>query len=243
MKITVIGSCSALPNKNEAASSYLIQSEGMNILLDCGSGSISVLQNYINLNEIDAIILSHFHADHMSDIYCIQYGVAMDFNMGFRKKPLEIYAHKLDPKFQKLKYKNYCISKQIDDKSTITLGKLNITFKWMKHTVPCLGTRIQEGNKVFSYSGDTEMCNNLEILCKNSDVFLCESTLLNEQIGLIKGHLSCGEAGKVSKNSKVKKLVLTHLSKYIDVNKLKKQAEDEFCGSVIIAQKGLVLEL
>lgn len=243
MKITVIGSCSALPKKNEAASSYLIQSKGINILLDCGSGSISVLQNYINLNEIDAIILSHFHADHMSDIYCLQYGAAIDFNMGFRKNPLQVYAHKLDSKFQNLKYKNYCIAKEIDDKSTLKFHDLKITFKWMKHTLPCLGTRIQEGNKIFSYSGDTEMCNNLGLLCKNADIFLCESTLLNEQSGIIKGHLSCGEAGKIAKSSKVKKLILTHISKYTDINKLKKQAKDEFCGSVIIAEKGLVLEL
>lgn len=243
MKITVIGYRGSFPGKNQAASGYLVESGEYNILIDCGSGVLSAVQNYIDLNEIDAVILSHYHADHISDIYCFQYQTAAAYKLGMRKKTLEIYAHNSDAKFQELTYKNFCIANQIDPNSKISFGDLSITFQWMNHGSLCLGMRLEEKGKVFSYSADTEWCDSVLKISQNADVFLCECSLFNKQIGQLKGHLCAGEAGKLASKSNVKKLVLTHLPQYGDIDELVKEAKEEFSGEVIKAEMGLVLEL
>ncbi|MEL7597851.1 MAG: MBL fold metallo-hydrolase, partial [Clostridiaceae bacterium] len=111
------------------------------------------------------------------------------------------------------------------------------------HGSPCLGMRLEEKGKVFSYSGDTEWCDGVLQISQNADVFLCECSLFNNQKGQLKGHLSAGEAGKLAANSNVKKLVLTHLPQYGDINELVREAKEEFSGEVIKAKTGMVLEL
>ena len=70
MKITTIGWWGAYPDANEASSGYLLESEGYYVLIDCGSGVLSRLQNYIALQNLDAVVLSHYHWDHVADIGC-----------------------------------------------------------------------------------------------------------------------------------------------------------------------------
>ncbi|WMJ80057.1 MBL fold metallo-hydrolase [Clostridium sp. MB40-C1] len=243
MKITVIGCYGGFPSKNEACSGYLVESGEHKVLIDCGSGVLSLIQNYVDINKIDAIILSHYHGDHISDIYCFQYEMAIAFAFGLRNKPLEIYAHKLNGKFQELNYKNFCVAKEINENTTLNFGKLNITFKWMNHEEPSLGMRLEENGKVLAYSGDTGWCDNIIKISQNADVFLCEASLLNEYVGKIQGHLSGGQAGKIASNSGVKELVLTHFPHFIDLNQLEKEAAQEYNGSILKAKKGLVLEL
>lgn len=243
MKVTVIGCSGSFPGKNQATSGYLVESGEYSVLIDCGSGVLSTVQNYIDLNKIDAVILSHYHADHISDIYCFQYQVAAAYKLGMRKKTLDIYVHNSDAKFQELTYKNFCIAKPIDPNSKINFGDLSITFQWMNHVSSCLGMRLEEKGKVFSYSADTEWGDGVLQISQNADVFLCECSLFNKQKGQIKGHLSAGEAGKIAANSNIKKLVLTHLPQYGDINELVREAKEEFSGEVIKAKTGLVLEL
>ncbi len=68
MKVTVIGCCGGFPAANEATSGYLFQSGGYSLLVDCGSAVLSKLFAYVPAEELDAVILSHYHHDHIADI-------------------------------------------------------------------------------------------------------------------------------------------------------------------------------
>ncbi|QGU93762.1 MBL fold metallo-hydrolase [Clostridium bovifaecis] len=243
MKITVVGYWGAYPEKNEAATGYLLQGEGYNILVDCGSGVLSKVQNYIDLTEIDAVILSHYHGDHFGDINCFQYQVGYTRSIGKRTNTLDIYGHNLSSEFNKLTYAGGTIGKKIDENTTLKFEELKVSFKWSNHPVPCLAMRFEENGKVFAYSGDTEWSNNIIEIAKNADVFICECNLFNDQFGKAKGHLTAGEVGKIAQKSNVKKLVLTHFPHYGDLNQLVKEAQEEFEGEIIKADGGLVFEL
>jgi ribonuclease BN (tRNA processing enzyme) len=106
-KITTIGWWGAYPSAGEATSGYLLQSDGLNILVDCGSGVLSLLQNYIKLQNLDAVVLSHYHWDHVADIGCLQYAARILMDLGDREKPLEIYGHAEDDNFSGLSYLQY----------------------------------------------------------------------------------------------------------------------------------------
>lgn len=71
MKFIPLGIYGLHASARGASSSYLLQSDigDVNILIDFGSGSGIELQKHIALDKINAIILTHLHYDHFSDIY------------------------------------------------------------------------------------------------------------------------------------------------------------------------------
>src|SRR5690625_5233608 len=73
MKITVIGHWGGYPAPNGATSSYMIEKDGFTLVVDLGSGALSKLQDYKHVNDIDAVILSHYHHDHVADVGVLQY--------------------------------------------------------------------------------------------------------------------------------------------------------------------------
>lgn len=68
MKITVIGMWGGYPKKDGPCSGYLVEQDGFSMLIDCGSGVLVKLQEFIDLNEINDVLLSHYHYDHASDV-------------------------------------------------------------------------------------------------------------------------------------------------------------------------------
>ncbi|MGG5833061.1 MBL fold metallo-hydrolase, partial [Bacillus pumilus] len=62
-------------------------------LVDCGSGVLSKLQQYIDIEELDAVLLSHYHHDHIADIGPLQYAKLVGYHLGKSSGPLPIYGH------------------------------------------------------------------------------------------------------------------------------------------------------
>lgn len=243
MKLTVIGYWGAFPEKNEASSGYLLQTKNHNILIDCGSGILSRLQNYSSLLEIDTIILSHYHYDHFADVVPFQYDAAMTTSLGIRNENLKIYGHNLDSKFFDLNNSKGTVINKIDDTTVLNFDGLKVSFKWVKHQVPCLAMRFEENEKILVYSGDTEICDEIYNISEKADLFLCECSLFNSQQNLVKGHLTANEVGKIATKSNVKKVVLTHMPHHGDINLLKEECMREFKGDIFTAKEGMVFNL
>ena len=68
IQLTVIGFWGAYPGPGEATSGYLLQSEGFNLLVECGSAVLSRLPGHVEPDALDAVLISHYHADHVADI-------------------------------------------------------------------------------------------------------------------------------------------------------------------------------
>lgn len=243
MKVTVIGYWGAYPSESGATTGYLVQSGDHNILVDCGSGILSKVQKYVPLHKIDAVILSHYHGDHAADVTPLQYEAGISRKMGKRHKELQIYGHNLSSKFNELIVKGVSVGNAIDDTTHLKIGELNITFKWVKHPVPTLAMRFEENGQVFSYSGDTEWCEGVVDIAKDADLFICETNLYNKEFGKVNGHLTAGEVGKIANINNVKKLVLSHLPHYGDLDLLVKESKEEFSGEVHKACEGLTFKL
>ena len=88
LTVTVLGSSGSYPGPGRACSGYLVQGGGKNVWLDAGSGTMANLQKHIDLAEIDAVVISHEHPDHWSDINGLQ--VACSYGKGPDTVP--IYA-------------------------------------------------------------------------------------------------------------------------------------------------------
>ena len=90
MRLTVLGCAGSFPGPESACSAYLVEAEGFRLLIDFGSGSLSALQRYSDMNGIDAIILTHLHCDHMLD--ACTYIVVRRYDPAGPRPPLPVYA-------------------------------------------------------------------------------------------------------------------------------------------------------
>lgn len=243
MKITVIGYYGAYPEAGRATSAYLLEHNGKSILLDCGSGALSRLQNYISLEDLDSLVLSHYHSDHIGDVYCLHYAMMILKHMKKREKPLHIYALGSDPKFETLSYGQHCIAHPIEEGSVEVIHGIKFTFIKTDHPVSCLGMRIESDGRVIGYTADTGWSDNLIEIARNNDLLLCECNLYNAQKGVISGHMTAGEAGKLASLAAVKKMVLTHLPHHGELENLVAEAKEQFNDNVNLAYEGLSIEI
>ena len=69
MELTILGADGTYPRAHSACSGYLLQHDGFNLWMDAGNGTLSLLQEHISLEQVDAIFVSHAHVDHCADIY------------------------------------------------------------------------------------------------------------------------------------------------------------------------------
>jgi ribonuclease BN (tRNA processing enzyme) len=242
-RLTVIGHWGAYPGTGEASSCYLLEAEGTKVLLDCGSGSLSVLQGIVPLHSIDAVILSHYHADHIADLGCLQYSARIDMDLGRRKKPLRVYGHGRSPESKKLGYLDFALGSVYDGASILDLGPFSFGFAPTVHPDPNFAIRATCGGKSLVYTGDGGPSPGLAEFAAGTEVLVCEASLYDDYRGKIPGHMSAGEAGELAKAAGAGALIATHLPHYGDHALLLAQAKAAFGGEVALASRGLVLEL
>ena len=241
MKLTIIGCDGAYPRVNGATSAYLIEDKNTKVLLDCGSGSISRLQNHIELRELDGMIISHYHRDHYADLECMQFATMLDTFERKRENPLVIYG---PGKEQMLTYKNFCIGKTFKGKESFNIGNLTFETRLNKHGVESYSIKVtNEDGDCLVYTGDTGYYKELSEFCEDASLLIAESSCYEYERGRISGHMTGGEAATVAEEAGVDTLILTHLPHYGDVEKMVEEAKEFFKGEIILARYDSCLEV
>ncbi|WP_298783615.1 MBL fold metallo-hydrolase [uncultured Marinococcus sp.] len=245
MKVTIIGFWHAFPEAGEAASGYLLEEDGFELLLDCGSGVISQLQHYTELSSIDAVLLSHYHQDHVGDFGAFQYYRLLEPVLWPKKQhEMAVYAHREDEEgFQRLFYKEAVQPIEYRAQEPFTAGPFTITPVPVKHAVPCFGFRIETAAGSLFFTADTSYMPELEQAAAQVDVLLAESSFYAGQDGSFAGHMNSEEAAILANNAEAGKLILTHLPHFGDHAQLKREAENIFPGPVEPAAGGLKINI
>lgn len=242
MKLTVIGFRGGYPGPNEATSTYLLEKNNKKVLLDLGSGGLLKLQNYISVTDIDAVVLSHYHADHIADIGVLQHALLVEAQLGNVTKKTAIYGHTHnEKKFNNLN-DDYTEGIAYEENDTINIGSFQITFLKTLHSVPCFGMRITDGEKTIVYTADTAYQKEWIPFANCADVLITDTNLYDYQKDLDIGHMTSTEAATIAQEANVKTLILSHLPQYGDNEKLVIEAKKVFKKEVILAKEGLVWE-
>jgi ribonuclease BN (tRNA processing enzyme) len=242
MKLTVIGYWGGFPAPESATSAYLLEKDGFTLLIDVGSGSLSRLQKYKNLLDIDAVILSHYHHDHVADIGVLQYACLVQSYVTGHKDILPIYGHTEDRGgFEKLTHE-FTEGIAYDPNETLVIGPFSITFLKTKHPVPCYGMRITDSENTLVYTADTSYQDEWITFSKDADVIITDCNFYAEQDGSQAGHMTSIEGARIAKEAKINELILSHLPQYGDQQDLVTEASSIFDGKIYLATEGLTWE-
>jgi ribonuclease BN (tRNA processing enzyme) len=245
MKLRILGETGPYPAPGGATTGLLLSTEEGDVLIDCGSGVMAELTKHVAIKDLHAVIITHHHADHISDLAVLQYGVMLHRLQKLRREPLTVYANGAPAEeFQKVGLDGHVQAVAIDKDTKLTLCGMKFTFADTVHAIPCLAVSAEYRGKRFVFSGDSGPSESLERLAAGADFFLCEASWLEKDKGPAHiGHLTAKEAGEMGKRIGVKQLCLTHFYPEYDRSLLRQEAEAAFGRDVLIAEKGAVYEI
>ncbi|MFC4766387.1 MBL fold metallo-hydrolase [Effusibacillus consociatus] len=245
MKIRILGEYAPYPAPDGATAGYLVDTGTGRFLIDCGSGVLSELLKHISLQELQGVIITHYHADHVADLGVLQYAIMVARKTGSRVDPLPIYANQEPPnKFQDVTYRSDVQAIPLNAGSVIQLCGARLTFTETVHSSSCLAVSVEQDGKKFVFSADTGPSPFLEQFAQNADLFICEASWLQKDQGPASvGHLTALQAGEMAQKANVKKLCLTHIYPGYDREELRREAAEVFKREIIVAEKGMVLEV
>lgn len=226
MKVTVIGYYGGYPANGIGTSSYLIESNGYHLLMDCGSGALLSLEKVMDPLQLDAVILSHYHHDHVADVGVLQYYWQLHEERP-NQQTLPIYGSTADPlMFGSLTWPHASIGKGYAPADILHLGPLTISFLPMKHPVPAFGMRIVETGtgETLVFTADTAYIQELVPFADRADLLMTDTNFYNDKSGT-KWHMTAGESGQLANDAHVGQLMLTHLPQTGDLSTLKQEAQ------------------
>ncbi|TQS76638.1 MBL fold metallo-hydrolase [Ornithinibacillus gellani] len=239
MKLTVVGCWGGFPAPNGATSCYLLEKDGFKLVIDLGSGALSHLQAFQNIRDLDAVILSHYHHDHVADIGVLQYAKLVAHYVEKREEILPIYGHTEDKAgFDALTHE-FTRGIAYHPDQSLELGPFSISFLKTKHPVPCYGMRISAGNQSIVYTADTSYQQQWIPFSRDADLLIVDCNFYAEQDGSAAGHMTSKEGAYIAEQAQVGGLLLSHLPQYGQLEQLVEEAKSVYHGNVYLATKGL----
>ncbi|MBO0823724.1 MAG: MBL fold metallo-hydrolase [Actinobacteria bacterium] len=245
MQVTIVGWSGSFPGPDSPASCYLVDTGNFRLVLDLGNGALGELQRYTSLSDVDAICLSHLHADHCIDM--IGYSVFQNYHPDGQRRRIKVYG----PEGTAVRLKQALgtspkgIAEAFDFAALAPgkteIGPLKITVARMRHSVATFGLRIEHKRRVLAYSADTGPTEELVGLASGADVLLAEASFLDGPDLPPDVHLSARQAGEHAHRAGVGELVLTHLVPWNDPRVSHEQAAAAYRGPIRLASCGMRL--
>jgi len=243
MKITILGSGTAVPSLKRNSSGILLQDEGINTLFDFGYGTLRQLLNCgVDYHRIHRIFFTHNHPDHICDLIPFLFGSS--YYNAPRTENLEIVAgpgfeeffHQMISAFGTwLKPTEYEIKIIRQDEEEKSYGNLSVISKKVKHIAMSRGYRVTDSKGAsFAISGDTEYCEAMVELGSDADLMVLECSFPDE-MGC-QGHLTPESASRLAKESNCKRLCLTHFYPPCDLQRIRSQVQSNYKGELFLAE-------
>ncbi|KYK26706.1 hypothetical protein AYK26_07145 [Euryarchaeota archaeon SM23-78] len=215
MQLRILGTGTSQVSKERVSTANHLKIGDKSVLVDCGCGALVRLdQAGIPFKDIDIIFISHFHIDHILDLYSILW--ALKYPYLNRKKDLLIVGPPGFKKFYDTYVKPIVFSepfeefriKIIEIKDKIKFKDFIVETHRTPHTDESLAYKFTENEKILVIAGDMDYDKELISFSKNADILILECSFDNSK--KVEGHLIPKECGKIAKNANVKKLIITH---------------------------------
>lgn len=227
MELTILGFMGGYPSKGIGTSSYVLESDHFHLLIDVGSNAVLALEQQMDPLDIDAVILTHYHPDHIADLGVLQHVFLLKEQFDKKEKSvLPIYGH-AESELHKLRTHSE-VTKGVNysGKEKIEIGPFHIEFLRTIHPVPCFALQITEikTNKKLVFTADSGYMEEFIPFSKNAELLLADTNFFEEgEHPPI--HMTSKEVGTLAQSANVKEVVLTHLPPEGDWQKLLKETQ------------------
>ncbi len=234
MRLTVVGCSGSCPGPDSAASCYLVEQDGFRLLLDLGSGAFGPLQRHLDPAAVDAVLLSHLHADHCLDmcpfVVFRRYGPGGPLPRIPVLGPTGTHARlatAYDPG-ARLGLRDVFEFAAVGAGER-ALGPFQLRFDRVNHPVETYAVRLEAGGRALVYSGDTGVSEPLIRLAGGADA---------QDL-----HLTDRETGEHAAKAGVARLLVTHVPPWTDAGRVHAEAADAFGGPTELVAAGRVYDV
>lgn len=259
MQITVLGKSPSWQDTDGACSGYLVQKDDYALLVDCGNGVFSKLRRHRDYVDLDAVLITHLHADHFLDLIPFSYALSY----APRQQPVPVagwsgtdtparprlYApHGASEVFrgftrafgdEELIERAFAID-EYRPGDELQLGPFRVRFCEVPHYTRTFAVELAANGRRLTYSADCRPNEQLIEFARGTDLLLIEATLPRPERTGIRGHLTPAEAGEHGQRAGAKRLVITHFSDELDADWIRAEATAGFAGPVELAREGAV---
>jgi ribonuclease BN (tRNA processing enzyme) len=213
------------------------------------------MRRYADYDKLDAVVISHMHADHFLDLIPLRYAVRYGSKKRANKLPVwmppggvamlrsmtNAFANEgngdfLDEAFD---------INEFDPAKPLPIASGHLRFAPTTHFITSYAIRYERNGTSITYSADTAPDARVVELARDTDLFLCEATLLADEHehGGIRGHSSSKEAAQMAADAAVKRLVLTHYSQDATPGDLAEGARTIYKGDILVADDHSVISV
>ncbi len=263
MRLTVLGKSPSWQDADGACSGYLLEEGGTSVLVDCGNGVFSKLRHYRDYTSLDAVVLTHLHADHFLDL--IPYAYALTFAPRQQPVPVDRWPGTDTPARPRLIAPPGAVEtlrqvvgawghddliegafriEEYEPSSQPEVGPIRFRFHSVPHFTEtfAISAEVDGGSGRLVFGADSGPSGELVEFARDADLLLIESTLPRPERTGQRGHMTPGEAGEHGRAAGARRLVLTHLSDELDALWARTEASRAFGAPVDIAREGAVYQ-
>ncbi len=254
MRLVVLGGSAAGVNPGAGCSGYYLEHGDTRLQLDLGPGTLLELRKHAEIRQLSAIVITHWHLDHVLDLGALRYTLRYNPVQLDRKIPLYLppgVAGNLTSFAEAFAagepasdfFPSVFEVRMYDPTLGFRVGDLQITFQETIHYVRCWAIRVSGGDphQDLAYTADTGPAVDLTEFARKSAVLIAESALRSAgaEPFATRGHLTAFEAGELAARAGAGRLVVTHNWHELDPAQAGVDARTRFDGPVDVARPGL----